>query len=59
MPRAPFASVDDIIAMLTTLSKAGMGSYVVGVRDECYLARQDDKPKVDERMQTVDFPGYH
>ena len=53
-----YATVDEVIEILKKVSDDGKGHYVVGCNNECYLAKVDDVPYIDDSSQSIDLGGY-
>jgi hypothetical protein len=53
-----YATVDEVIAILSEISRAGKGHYIVDCNDEYWLARKDEKPIVNDSSGIVSLGGY-
>ena len=58
MEEEPYATVDEVIAMLQKLSNNGFGNYLVTCGREYYLARKDEIPEINHKNNQVDLGGY-
>jgi hypothetical protein len=53
-----WATVDDVIKMLTKISEEGKGDYRVGCAFEYHLSKKHEEIHVSENYRRVDFTGH-
>ena len=56
--RKHYATVNDMIEILSKLSLDGYGNYLIDCNLEYWLARKTDTGQLDHNDKTVSFGGY-
>jgi len=58
MSKEEFATVDDMIKILQKLSSEGYGDFTLDCNDEYFLARKEEKGKIDIKYKIISFGGH-
>lgn len=57
-PENIYATVDELIKILQTVSNKGKEDYTVDCNSEYCLARKDEVPVVSDKLKSVSISGY-